>query len=207
MSRVFEGDTEFLAIAREYDSAPRRFGEIGAKSAEDLEGLLRFVDGIKGLKYPFVSSSELILSVTRGSAVQAARAPLVVVGLDVGNARIGLSCETGQACDALGIPRCSTNDLRRSYASWLGQAGVRDELIEKALGHKGSSVLGRHYRKLTDDDLLRLMLEDLRKEGVDLRKEPDAPEDLRTTPNGPSDSPGGPTRTRTGDRRIKNPQL
>ena len=36
-----------------------------------------------------------------------------------------------------------------------------DELIEKAMGHKGKSVLGRHYRKLTDDDLLRLMDEDV----------------------------------------------
>jgi integrase len=74
-----------------------------------------------------------------------------------------------EACDAIGIPRCSTNDLRRSYASWLGQAGVRDELIEKAMGHKGASVLGRHYRKLTDEDLLRLMEADLQKEAADLR--------------------------------------
>jgi len=103
-----------------------------------------------------------------------------------------------EACDALGIARCSTNDLRRSYASWLGQAGVRDELIEKAMGHKGSSVLGRHYRKLTDDDLLRLMLEDLRKEQA-------VQDDLRTGPNGPTDSRGGPTGDRTRDLRIKKP--
>lgn len=102
-----------------------------------------------------------------------------------------------EACDALGIPRCSTNDLRRSYASWLGQAGVRDELIEKAMGHKGSSVLGRHYRKLTDDDLLRLMLEDLRKEQAD----------LGISQAEPTDSQSGPTGNRTRDLRIKNPQL
>jgi len=109
-----------------------------------------------------------------------------------------------EACDALGIPRCSTNDLRRSYASWLGQAGVRDELIEKAMGHKGSSVLGRHYRKLTDEDLLRLMLDDLRKEQAELRT---AEADLRIASSGPTDALSGPTGNRTRDRRIKNPQL
>jgi integrase len=69
-----------------------------------------------------------------------------------------------EACTALGLAPCSTNDLRRSYATWLGQHGVRDELIEKAMGHKGATVLGRHYRKLTDDDLMRLMEEDVASE-------------------------------------------
>lgn len=97
----------------------------------------------------------------------------------------------------LGIARCSRNDLRRSYASWLGQAGVPGELIEEAMGHTGATVLGRHYRKLTDEDLLRLMLEDLRKEQGE----------LRTAADGPTDSPSGPTGARTRHLRIKNPQL
>ena len=65
-----------------------------------------------------------------------------------------------EACDALGIPSCSPNDLRRSYATWLGQADIRDELIAKAMGHAPTTVLGKHYRKLSDEDLLRLMEEE-----------------------------------------------
>ena len=94
------------------------------------------------------------------------------------------------ACKALGIPPCSTNDLRRTYATWLGQAGVRDELIELALGHKGKSVLARHYRKLTGDDLLRLMQEDIAAHQPPVRASADAPvrtsDDLRTGEVGPA---------------------
>jgi integrase len=68
-----------------------------------------------------------------------------------------------ETCDELGLAPCSPNDLRRTYATWLGQHGVRDELIAKAMGHAGKTMVERHYRKLTAEDLLRLMLEDIAK--------------------------------------------
>jgi len=51
------------------------------------------------------------------------------------------------ACDALGIEPCSTHDARRTYQDWYLEAGVRDSLIDAALGHKPSSVLTKHYRR------------------------------------------------------------
>jgi len=62
--------------------------------------------------------------------------------------------DLGAACKALDIPRCSPNDFRRTYATWLGQHGIRDELIQRCMGQAPTSVLDRHYRKWTDDDLL-----------------------------------------------------
>jgi integrase len=52
-----------------------------------------------------------------------------------------------EACAALEIEPCSTHDARRSYQDWYLDAGVRDSLIDAALGHKPSSVLAKHYRK------------------------------------------------------------
>jgi len=65
-----------------------------------------------------------------------------------------------RACKALGIPGCSLNDLRRSYATWLGRVGIRDELIDLALGHKPKKVGALHYRKLDPLALIRLVEEE-----------------------------------------------
>jgi hypothetical protein len=89
------------------------------------------------------------------------------------------------ACDALGIPRCSPNDFRRTYATWMGLYGVRDELIQRCLGQAPTSVLDRHYRKYTDDDLLRLVEEEYRA-GVSRRA---ADKGTAPSPNPPTRGP------------------
>jgi len=65
--------------------------------------------------------------------------------------------DLGAACDAIGVPRCCLNDLRRTYATWLGQAGIPDELIGQAMGHAPATTLAKHYRKRTADELMRMM--------------------------------------------------
>jgi len=64
------------------------------------------------------------------------------------------------ACEALGIARCSPTDFRRTYATWMGQCAIRDELIQRCMGQAPTSVLDKHYRKLTDDDLIGLVEEE-----------------------------------------------
>lgn len=51
-------------------------------------------------------------------------------------------------CDQLGIARCSPNDLRRTFAHWMLQAGVPEALVAAMLGHTTSQMVKRVYGKL-----------------------------------------------------------
>ena len=55
-----------------------------------------------------------------------------------------------RACARVGIPRCSPNDLRRTFASWLVQAGVSSYQVAKLLGHTTSRMVEKVYGHLTD---------------------------------------------------------
>ncbi len=59
------------------------------------------------------------------------------------------------ACDAVGIPHCSPNDLRRTCATWLRAAGAPPELIAPVLGHADNRMVERVYGRLPVEDLRR----------------------------------------------------
>ncbi len=40
-----------------------------------------------------------------------------------------------RACERAGVPRCTPNDLRRTFASWLVQAGESLLVVSRLLGH------------------------------------------------------------------------
>lgn len=63
----------------------------------------------------------------------------------------------GRACAAAEIPRCSSNDLRRTFAHWMRAAGVPLELIAPAMGHATTQMLQRVYGKPTPAELASLM--------------------------------------------------
>ena len=56
------------------------------------------------------------------------------------------------ACDRAGIPRVSPNDLRRTFASWLKQAGTDSMVVAKLMGHTSTEMVERVYGQLTDDN-------------------------------------------------------
>jgi integrase len=62
-----------------------------------------------------------------------------------------------RACDRAGIPRCTPNDLRRTYSTWLRAEGVPNELSAPTMGHKDTRMLDRVYARLPPD-LLRARL-------------------------------------------------
>jgi integrase len=51
---------------------------------------------------------------------------------------------------AAGLPHLRLHDLRRSFGSWLGDAGFTSKQIGTALGHK-SDITSRVYMALGDD--------------------------------------------------------
>jgi integrase len=57
------------------------------------------------------------------------------------------------ACDAAGLPSCSPNDLRRTCATWLREAGAAPDLIAAVLGHADSRMVERVYGRLPTDVL------------------------------------------------------
>jgi integrase len=57
------------------------------------------------------------------------------------------------ACKRAGITRCTPNDLRRTYASWLAQGGQSALTIARLLGHTTSHMAERVYARLSRDSL------------------------------------------------------
>ena len=62
-----------------------------------------------------------------------------------------------RACARAGIPRCTPNDLRRTYSTWLRADGVPNELSAPTMGHKDTRMLDRVYARLPPA-LLRVRL-------------------------------------------------
>lgn len=54
------------------------------------------------------------------------------------------------ACRAAGAPRVTPNDLRRTFASWLKQAGVDSLTVGRMLGHSTSRMVELVYGHLDD---------------------------------------------------------
>ncbi len=65
------------------------------------------------------------------------------------------------ACDAVKIPRCSPNDLRRTCATWLRAAGASPELIAPVMGHADTRMVERVSGRLPLEDLRRRLAQAL----------------------------------------------
>lgn len=53
------------------------------------------------------------------------------------------------ACRRAGVPEVSPNDLRRTYASWMLQAGVTSSVVAELLGHATTELVDLTYGKLS----------------------------------------------------------
>src|SRR5579883_707366 len=69
------------------------------------------------------------------------------------NARRGL----GRACARIGAPPVTWNDLRRTLATWLIEAGVSDYVVSKVLGHASTTMVHRVYGKPRTDAVGELL--------------------------------------------------
>lgn len=53
-----------------------------------------------------------------------------------------------EACKRAGIPPCSPNDLRRTFATWLRSAGATPDLIAPMMGHSSTRMVETVYGRL-----------------------------------------------------------
>ena len=67
--------------------------------------------------------------------------------------------DLAEVCLKLGIAPVSPNDLRRTFGTWLRNAGVEPALIGAAMGHVDSRMVERVYGRLTPDALGKLLAE------------------------------------------------
>jgi len=70
-------------------------------------------------------------------------------------ARQNVRRDLAQACDRADIEPCTPNDLRRTCATWLRQAGAAPDLIAPVMGHADTRMVERVYGRLPVDDLER----------------------------------------------------
>jgi integrase len=69
------------------------------------------------------------------------------------------------ACEKLGIPRCSPNDLRRTHGKWLRMSGVRLDEVAGVLGHKDTRMATQVYAHLEAEELRDRVLAQLTEAG------------------------------------------
>lgn len=62
-----------------------------------------------------------------------------------------------EACARLGLPPATPNDLRRTCASWLVQAGAETAMVARVLGHRDSKLVDRVYGQVSADKLGKLL--------------------------------------------------
>jgi integrase len=55
-------------------------------------------------------------------------------------------------CPKAGIERVIVKDLRRTFCSWMCQAGVPMHTVEKLMGHANSRMIKRIYGQLSDEN-------------------------------------------------------
>jgi integrase len=63
--------------------------------------------------------------------------------------------DLGAACDRVKVPRVTPNDLRRTFATWLKQAGTDSAVVAKLLGHASTKMVDLVYGRLDEATLRR----------------------------------------------------
>ncbi len=118
-----------------------------------------------------VERDGLVFVKMRGTKTKKSKAEIPIVGPSVAVLRWALAHMNGPtfapwgnvrrdlaaACKRAGIKTCSPNDLRRTMATWLGQAGVGTDLIWRAMRHVDGRMTERVYGQMSSEDLGRLI--------------------------------------------------
>lgn len=65
--------------------------------------------------------------------------------------------DVAAAAKRAGVPAATWNDLRRTFATWLVQAGVATDIVARLMGHANSNMVQRVYGQQNTDSLAHLV--------------------------------------------------
>jgi integrase len=126
-----------------------RWGESERAERSDVDLEAGFVR-LRGTKTAASKRTVPVLSLTR---------PFLAIAMRLGGKERlfepwGHSRQTLEwACKRAGIARCSANDLRRTFATWLRAEGAAPDLIAPAMGHVNSKMVEMVYGRLSPEAL------------------------------------------------------
>lgn len=106
--------------------------------------------------------------------------------------------DLGRACARAGIERCTPNDLRRTHATLLVEAGVDRDVVRRLLGHTTTTMVDRVYGQPSPDALGQLAEERL-------ERAPSLAVQIRHSGEAPIADPGASSGIRTPDLRFTKP--
>jgi hypothetical protein len=107
--------------------------------------------------------------------------------------------DLGRACRRAGIEPCTPNDLRRTHATLLVEAGVDRDVIRRLLGHTTAAMVDRVYGQPTTEALGALAERKL------LEAAPLEPVQFRHSEAPADEDPGASLEGRTPDLRFTKP--
>jgi hypothetical protein len=129
-------------------ASPRR-GELEAMQWEQhidrARGVLRVPKG-KTVSRPIAIHPQLVPWLDGFGELAEWTGPVVEPWANVGR-------DLPDACKRAGVPRCTPNDLRRTFASWLIQSGVSNRIVAKLLGHSTTRMVDLVYGQLDEETL------------------------------------------------------
>lgn len=144
-----------------YCACGLRFRELYAVRAEDVVGAELRVRGTKTAGAARVvplnaDALEVLYARIQKSPQGYASAPLFPVARrDLKSQKAAWARALRRACKAAQVAHASTNDLRRTFASWAFQAGVDETLTIKWLGHTSSAMVRRVYAQASSEQHAR----------------------------------------------------
>lgn len=97
-----------------------------------------------------------VLEVLQRRAAASPDGPLFPIGrADLKSQKAAWARALRRACRAARVRHASTNDLRRTLASWAFQEGVAEALVIKWLGHTSSTMVRRVYAQASSEQHAR----------------------------------------------------
>lgn len=126
-----------------------RDSELYRPTAADIDAPLRrlWVPGTKtrGARR-FVPLNDIALEVVQRRALLYPQGPLFPDRWSRGR----VFQDMKRVAKRAGVPPCTPNDWRRTFATWCGEAGVDESTVIKWMGHKSSRMVRLVYQKLSD---------------------------------------------------------
>jgi integrase len=122
------------------------------------------VGELHALRWEHIDRARGVLRIPRGKTVSRTIAihPMLLPWLERLDAGTGPVVEPWRnvgrdlpaACARAGVPRCTPNDLRRTFASWLVQGGAPLMVVSRLLGHSSTRMVDLVYGQLDEATLL-----------------------------------------------------